>query len=476
MNYRDRAFLACMAGIAAALLSACGGTGGNDGASAGINGGGRDIAQGPISGFGSVVVNGVRFETTGATIVIDGVTSTEAGLATGLVVRVEGRTEAAGQSGRADRIVHESAVRGPVQAVDLSLMKLTVLGQTVLATKDTILSGFGSSGSFDAVRTGDLVSISGFVNAAGENVATRIALQNNVSLFGVAGPISAIDSTLRRFRINALTVDYASAVLEGFAGAAPTIGQQVSIKGSTNLQGGILVATNVSLGEPGVPAAIGDSVDVAGLVTRFASASDFDVSGQRVTTSAATQFVGGSASGIAIDAQLDVRGQRNAAGALVAERIEFLPVSNVVIEATLEGIDSTAGTLRLVGIDVITNSRTRYDDDDDRTFGFANLRTGDSVQIAGYVQASRFVATRVSRDDDGGTDVEIEGPVTDLAAPAFRIGGVAITTNAQTEFESEGSGSPGAAGFFATALGRNAEVEGTWNGAAVLALEVEIED
>ncbi len=326
------------------------------------------------------------------------------------------------------------------------------------------------------MRAGDIVSVSGFVNAAGAIVATRIASQTGANLFEVSGRISAPDTNQRRFRINALTIEYTNAVLEGFAGASPSAGQNVFIKGSGSLQGGVLNATTVSLREPGVTAATGDTVDVTGLVTRFVSTSDFEVSGQRVTTSATTQYSGGTAQGIAVDAQLDVQGQRNAAGILVATRIGFLPVSNVMIEATLEGVNNAAGTLRLLGIDVATNLLTRYDDDDARTFGFADLRIGDPVQIAGFVQDGRLIATRVSRDDDGGSEVEIEGPVTDLSAPAFRIGGVAITTDVQTEFELEGPGSSDAAGFFATAAGRIAEVEGRWNGATVLADEIEIED
>ena len=64
MPHAAAAFLRLAAlGLAAALsLFACGGSGGVD------SGGTGSFASGPISGFGSVIVNGVHFDDAGATV------------------------------------------------------------------------------------------------------------------------------------------------------------------------------------------------------------------------------------------------------------------------------------------------------------------------------------------------------------------------------------------------------------------------
>ena len=124
-------------------LSGCGGGGGGGGGDnqvSGIDRGGITIAQGPINGFGSVIVNGVRYSTTGATITIDDQPGTESDLRVGQVVRVEGRLDAGGATGTATRISYDDDVEGPIESIDVAAGTLVVLGQTVKV---------GASTSFD---------------------------------------------------------------------------------------------------------------------------------------------------------------------------------------------------------------------------------------------------------------------------------------------------------------------------------------
>lgn len=86
--------------IAAQLLLAAGGIGGTG------------ISFGPITGFGSIFVNGVEFQTSGATIIIDGSPASEGDLKKGMVVTVQGTID--GDTGIATTILAESAVKGPV--------------------------------------------------------------------------------------------------------------------------------------------------------------------------------------------------------------------------------------------------------------------------------------------------------------------------------------------------------------------------
>ena len=68
------------------LVAACSSGGGISGTGNMSSG----FALGPIDGFGSVIVNGVRFDTSSATFTAEGMPATQADLAVGQVVEVQG--------------------------------------------------------------------------------------------------------------------------------------------------------------------------------------------------------------------------------------------------------------------------------------------------------------------------------------------------------------------------------------------------
>jgi hypothetical protein len=106
------------------MIAACGGGGG--GQVAGIDGGGTPtpvatvVSKGTITGFGSVIVNGVHYDSNGADITIDDNPGLESDLAVGDVVVVKGTLSSSGTSGSADSIDFDDAVEGPVSAIDLA--------------------------------------------------------------------------------------------------------------------------------------------------------------------------------------------------------------------------------------------------------------------------------------------------------------------------------------------------------------------
>ena len=148
-----------------AVLLGCGGGGGgsggggNDGVGpiGGIDRGGVTISQGPINGFGSVIVNGVRYTTTGATITIDDRPGTESELRAGQVVRVEGTVDASGTAGTARSISFNDDVEGPVQSIDPAVAQLVVLGQTVQVGRATSFDDSISPRSLEGLAVGDRI-------------------------------------------------------------------------------------------------------------------------------------------------------------------------------------------------------------------------------------------------------------------------------------------------------------------------------
>ena len=469
-----------------AFLLGCSGGGGDGGGAAGNDGGaptdgidrgGVTISQGPINGFGSVIVNGVRFATTGATITIDDQPGAESDLRAGQVVRIEGTVDASGTTGTARSISFNDDVEGPVQSIDLAAARLVVLGQAVQVGRTTSFDDSIVPRSLEGLAVGDRVEVSGLVGADGLIAATRIERKAASTTVEVKGSVSAVDSNARRLSINLLSVDYSTAQLGNFASGAPVNGDLVEAYGSLNADG-VLVATRLERRSAALDGTTDDSAELEGLVTRYASGADFDVAGQRVTTTATTAYEGGTSVNLVLGANVEVEGGFDAMGRLVAGKIEFRRESNVEISARVESVNVAASSLVVLGATVRTNALTRFEDQSDvdlSRFGLADLRVGDYVELSAYQDAGGLVASLLERDD-AGDRVEVEGPASAVAAPDFTIAGIRITTDDQTEFRDNNGGSISATTFFAAAAGREVQVRGALVGNVVLAEQAELED
>jgi Domain of unknown function (DUF5666) len=241
---------------------------------------------------------------------------------------------------------------------------------------------------------------------------------------------------------------------------------------------GVLVATRVERRSASLSGTTDDDADVEGLVTRFVSLADFDVAGQRVTTTPSTRYEGGTAASVALNANVEVEGGFDSSGRIVATKVEFRQQSDVEVAGTVDSVNAAGSSIVVLGVTVRTNSLTRFEDQssaDVERFSLADLRVGDYVQIHAYRDAAGLVATLLERED-AESGVELQGPATDVAEPNFRVAGVAVTTGPQTEYRDNNGGSITAAAFFAAAPGREVKVRGSLNGTVVLADRAELED
>ena len=466
--------------VTALLVAACGGGGGGGGdndATGGIDRGGVTIAQGTINGFGSVIVNGVRYSTSSATITVDDQPGTESDLRVGQVVRVEGTVDAGGTTGTARSIRYDDNVEGPVQSIDFAAARFVVLGQTVQVGAGTSFDDSIVPRSLDGLEIGDRVEVSGLVGSDGVIAATRVEPKTGAAPVEVKGAVASVDTAARSFRINQLQVDYAAATLTGFATGQPANGDLVETRGALN-GSGVLVATSVERRSASLSGTPDDEADLEGLITRYVSATDFDVAGQRVTTTGTTRYEGGTAAGLALNVAVEVEGGFDATGRIVAMEVEFRPQGDVELSGSVDSLSLATSSLVLLGVTVRTTPITRFEDQssaDVERFDLADLAVGDYVEIRAYDDGSGLVATLLERDDPE-AGVELRGIATDVAQPDFRVAGVAVTTDAQTEYRDNSGASISAATFFAAAPGREVKVRGSLVGSAVLAERAELED
>ncbi len=464
----------------ALLVAACGGSSSGDSSSAPPPAGSTRtvLVTGAISGFGSVIVNGVHYDTSTATVRIDDEPPSDDLLEVGEVVRLEAEVDGQGRA-RAKLIEQDHLLEATVEAVDVAGGTLVIAGQVVLVDGDTSFDDSIVPGSLVGVVAGDRIEVHGFVGSDGQVRATRIEKSGpGEAEVEVTGLVTDLDAMAKRFAIGSLVVDYSTAVLEDFGAGGPANDDLVEVKGTEFLADGALKATRVEKEDGGLNGDDGDEAEVEGLVTRFVSPLDFDVAGQAVTTTAATVFEGGTSADLAADIKVEVEGEFDAAGVLVAGKVQFKRSSSVKLSALVDGVDATAGTLTVLGLTVVVDENTRREDQesDDHFFAFADLRVGDWVEVAGFPDPSgsgRIVATRLERDE-AEDEVELRGPADALEAPRFRILAVNVETTPGTEFEDEESRID-AALFFATAAGWTVEVDGSWDGASLTASKAEIE-
>jgi aspartate 1-decarboxylase len=127
---------------------------------------------------------------------------------------------------------------------------------------------------------------------------------------------------------------------------------------------------------------------------------------------------------------------------------------------------------------VRTNSLTRFEDQSSaqvQRFSLANLNVGDFVEIRAYNDGSGLVATVLERED-AQSRIEVQGRAAGLVQPDFTVAGVAVTTDASTEFRDKNGVTITASAFFAAASGHTVKVRGTLVGNVVLAERAELED
>jgi hypothetical protein len=311
-------------------ITACGPNGGGSGGIASSGGtGGTGVSYGPVTDFGSVFVNGVEFNTTNSTVMLNGspgpdeATDPHRGLMVGMVVKVEGTFDSNGATGAATRITFKNNLKGPVSSIAsivAGILNVVVLGQNVIIDSQTAFAGT----TFDTLIPGNVIEVSGLPDDTGNIHATLVELKAasfipGIDEIGVRGTIKNLNPIISTFQINGLTVNYLLAT--NLPPGGPANGQYVEVKG-TNLLGVVLIADSIALDDNTLGVTDAGVVQLQGFVTAMTPPSQFTVGVQPVQTTASTVFEGGTAGDIAVGKKVQVDGAL-AGGMLTATRVSF---------------------------------------------------------------------------------------------------------------------------------------------------------
>jgi len=254
---RGRLALSALASAAVLALAACGG-GGSGSSTASSSGQATTAAtySGAVSGLGSIVVNGVRFSTSGAsTTDAESSGAYARAFALGTTVSVTGDVDDNSATATASSITVHGGVRGAVTAVDTTsaIKTLTVAGQTIQVDANTVFEGLNSASlslaglkaAVDAanltVTAADTVYAEVYVvgDATSGFLATRVeqkaAIAEGYAVVGkiVTGSLNATSFGLLLRNGVTVTVDYSTATVRP-NGVTLAEGTAVRVVSTTN--------------------------------------------------------------------------------------------------------------------------------------------------------------------------------------------------------------------------------------------------
>ena len=441
--------------VVAAGCGSGGGGGGGGGLAGGIGGTGV-VAQGAITGFGSIFVNGIEFETDSSSFdVDDDSVATEGDLALGMVVTVIGTINNDGVTGSASSVEYDDEVEGPVgndplEDADMITRTFTVFDVTVVVNKNTTVF---SNTSYESLARNDIVEVSGFYNEDGSLVATRVEKEGTLSL-GVSevelkGTVTGFNGS-NVFILDGITVTFDGATdLSDVPGGVIANGQFVEVKGTLETATTIS-AIRIELEDEGFDDSE-DNISLEGFVTDFINNGNFKVSGQQVDASAAVFTPASLAGSIADGDKVEVEGPVEA-GVLQAVGVEQR-AGDVRVSAVVFSRNTAAGTVTLtvvIGQPALTvniDSQTQLEDSrfGVEPFTLADINTGDFLEVEGFIDGGgNIIASQIQRDEPD--RIELRGPVDvpptagDDLSGSVRILGIVIQTGTSTDFEDEFDG------------------------------------
>jgi hypothetical protein len=384
-----RRHLIAAATLGPALLAACGGGGGDSSATTGggTTAAGQSFASGPISGLGSIIVGGVRFEDNSARVEDDdGAVHNRNELKLGMVVEVQASTiDDATARATAALIRFGSEIIGPVASIDTTAQTIRVLDQTVEVRAETVFDA-SLTGGFAALAVGQILEIHAlFDSASGHYLATRIEREDSAAAFRLRGLVSQLDTTAKTFHIGDAVINYAGVAADQLP-ASLANGMRVRVRLQTTQVNGQWVALSVRSGVRRVD----DVADarLRGFVTAFTSTQKFEVQGVPIDASSAT--FDPNAAAVKLGALVEVRG-RAANGTIVASRVKAIDRlgddwRRVELHGTVSALDTTAKTFVLREVKVDYSRVLEWKDG-----SASDLANGKALEVKGLWSDDRSV-------------------------------------------------------------------------------------
>jgi hypothetical protein len=422
---------------------------------------------GTITGFGSVFINGDRFETDDQTVVSvegeDDVTGDTSGLRLGMKVTVKG-TESQGTR-TAQSVDYDDDLKGAAENVtpnasNPEIGTFTVAGQTVTVDVNTVFDDdVGNNDRITGIDIRDLdpsnfagntpivVEVSGYpttdgflatrvdrVNIASTDLGQSSVDGDEIEVKGVVDDVASDGSSITIngtvFLVNASTFFEA-----GLAADSDLIGRFVEIKADID-GGGAFVAVRVEREDDLSDFSDDDEFEIEGILTAVDTSADPDeiqINGLSLRVDDASSLVSRAGK------RVELKGSFDGNGVLVLSLIKLEVENSIRVEDQIASVDINAQTITpRLGLVITPTGDSRIEDDvqdggDTLSVAdfLARLSASDFIEARGFPEDGGDITwTRVEREDNDDSDCRLQGPVDadSIQDPEFSIQGITIDT------------------------------------------------
>lgn len=450
-----------MALMLSLTLAACGSSGGSGDTTPVPPSATAKSIVGMITGFGSVYVNGVEYNTNGASYDVDDASaSDDSALAVGMVVKVQGSVNADGRTGSASSVSYDDEVEGLVEdlatdAGDPSIKTFTVMNTMVRVHQNsTNFDGEDDAAfSFDTIMNSDNVEVSGEYDGdilAASYVEKQDSADDDFEAKGTVTEYDDADHFVLVLK-NGSTLDVTLA-----AGAEiPSVGiandQYVEVEGTIPDPVGFpdsILATKVELEDDDY---FGDDdddeVEIKGMLSYRADAETWSVRDVMIAFDDNTEYkpeslmdsiADGSAAGLTVEVEgfyLEEVLQVDEIE-LEEDELEFKGDATVLESTGLrDGTIQLSFGMAMGTVDVVVNSETMFRDDEAMNhFDLDSIVDSAKVQVeARWADDGSIIASSLHLEDDMG--YEIKGPLDAIDDVSLTVLNVIFSLNENTFFE-----------------------------------------
>lgn len=454
---------------ASITLAACGGGSDNTAANASASSvTGKETASGTVTGFGSVYVEGVRYDDRSAKISIENDSAApKAGAVSDvkLGMQVEVTTDASGQ---ATAVTISAQVIGAISSMTAD--GLVVAGQTVKVSTDFAApTVFDSVAGLSGLAVNDRVEVHGTRDANNAILATRITRTDATApmVVRVVGAITNLDTASKSFNLGGLVVNYAATTKILPTGAVLANGETVKVWTDQAPAGTALIAKSIVVKRKDVIAE--GKLRIGGHITDLDfAAKRFKIDGFDVDATNAA-FEKGAAADLANGRRVRVLGAFTN-GKVVATDVKFVRnQGDAMVElkgAVSDFVSLSSFKLRGVPIDA-SGAGVVFKD------GSAeNLGNGVAIEIEGQVANNVVKPSKVefANSENSGTRTFF-GMVSNYTATAgtFSMLGLSMKLQDSTRFKN-GDGTAATRADFGNA--DRVRVKGSWATGVLQVIEV----
>ena len=384
------------------------------------------IKTGIITGFGSIHIDGKRYLTDNAEFTVNGQAGSNIEqLHVGMKVSIA-TNEVDSETPEAVSVNYAAEIEGVITSIDRNNQQIFVSGTTVTYSD---LTHFIQT-TENLLTVGDRIEVNGYPAADGTYLATAIKLDtdtNNVADSYTTGTISNLDTTAQTFSLNALTINYASAIIEGTL----SDGQLAKVEGV--VLDSIMNATEIEiLSITNIRAQYTDDIsalEIEGLVTALDLANNtLAINGLSVLLGAQVSYEDGVAADLQVGQFIEVKlGQNDEVVGIQFKRNEYYIDGKV--KGSIGAIDLTNNTLTINGQVYQVTATTRFEDDDDQYINLAGLQLNDLIEVVFSQNNEQNMIQRIERErkQEFDNEWEIEGRTTAWTDTSITINGITIT-------------------------------------------------